>query len=325
VQLDREGGLVRAFGRGLLEVPHGLHIDHEGSLWATDVGAHVVLKLSPSDGGVLLRLGTAGQPGAGASAFNKPTDVAVLPRTGNVYVSDGYGNSRIAVFSSRRRPGPPATVATAPAPPPRDASRHAAPRPPAAAAASSSSGVRPAASAGSSACRTRSRSTSASASTSPTARMRACRRERSTPRDAMPCDAMRRDAALVGAQVFDAEGKWLAEWVSSVGARRGMPSGPWHAHVSSVSYSAEHDVFAVTEGDALVLRSPSGCKLADQSGFNWPHDALVTPTASYGNATRAITAGASGFSVYVAELDGRAVHRLRHSAAARGRGSGMYG
>ena len=46
-----------------------------------------------------LRLGTAGKPGKGATAFNKPTDVAVHRQSNEVYVADGYGNSRVAVFT----------------------------------------------------------------------------------------------------------------------------------------------------------------------------------------------------------------------------------
>ena len=79
-------------------VPHGLAIDHHNSLWATDVATHRVYRLDATTGAVQLTLGR-GSAGAGASAFNKPTDVAVSERTDEVYVADGYGNSRIAVFS----------------------------------------------------------------------------------------------------------------------------------------------------------------------------------------------------------------------------------
>ena len=79
-------------------VPHGLAIDHHHSLWATDVATHRVYRLDATTGAVQLTLGR-GSAGAGAAAFNKPTDVAVSERTDEVYVADGYGNSRIAVFS----------------------------------------------------------------------------------------------------------------------------------------------------------------------------------------------------------------------------------
>ena len=35
----------------------------------------------------------------------------------------------------------------------------------------------------------------------------------------------------------------------------------YRAHVSSVSYSESLDLFAVTEGQLVVLRSPSGCEV----------------------------------------------------------------
>ena len=67
--------------------------------WATDVALHTVVKLDASTGKVVLRLGTKGRAGRGPHHFNKPTDVAVDPKTERVYVSDGYGNSRIVVYS----------------------------------------------------------------------------------------------------------------------------------------------------------------------------------------------------------------------------------
>lgn len=48
----------------------------------------------------LLTLGEAFTPGSDRSHFCQPTDVAVDPSTGDVFVSDGYCNSRILKFSS---------------------------------------------------------------------------------------------------------------------------------------------------------------------------------------------------------------------------------
>ena len=56
------GAFVRAFGDKLFTRSHGLRIDREGNLWATDVGAHVVVKLN-RDGQVLLTIGTQGRGG----------------------------------------------------------------------------------------------------------------------------------------------------------------------------------------------------------------------------------------------------------------------
>jgi peptidylamidoglycolate lyase len=96
----RSGSFSGAFGRGLFTVPHGLSVDHDGMLWATDVATHQVWKLDPRAGGkMMLKLGD-GRASSGRSSFNKPTDVAVDRTSGDIYVADGYGNSRIVVFSS---------------------------------------------------------------------------------------------------------------------------------------------------------------------------------------------------------------------------------
>jgi DNA-binding beta-propeller fold protein YncE len=62
----------------------------------------MVLKLSP-EGHVLLVLGRINRPGEfferqNYPLFDQPTDVA-FDRTGNIYVADGYGNSRIMKFT----------------------------------------------------------------------------------------------------------------------------------------------------------------------------------------------------------------------------------
>lgn len=59
-----------------------------------------MLKIS-SDGKEkpLLVLGEAFVPGSDKNHFCQPTDVAVDPDNGNIYVSDGYCNTRILTFS----------------------------------------------------------------------------------------------------------------------------------------------------------------------------------------------------------------------------------
>jgi sugar lactone lactonase YvrE len=74
-------------------LPHGMRVDPAGHLWLTDCGRHRVLKTTV-DGEVLLELGTPGVAGADERSFNMPTDVA-FGVDGSVYVSDGYGNSRV--------------------------------------------------------------------------------------------------------------------------------------------------------------------------------------------------------------------------------------
>ncbi|XP_047660562.1 peptidyl-glycine alpha-amidating monooxygenase B isoform X1 [Tachysurus fulvidraco] len=95
-----KGNVLKASGRNMFYMPHGITTDKDNNYWVTDVALHQVLKLS-SDGNEkpLLALGEAFVPGSDKNHFCQPTDVAVDPDTGNIYVSDGYCNSRILTFS----------------------------------------------------------------------------------------------------------------------------------------------------------------------------------------------------------------------------------
>jgi sugar lactone lactonase YvrE len=110
-EFDAEGMLLRAFGDSMFTRAHGLYIERDGTIWATDVNAHVVLKVSP-DGRVLLTLGTKGEAGnwddaAGSRKLNQPTGVAVAAN-GDVFVSQGHsagpvGDARILRFDREGR------------------------------------------------------------------------------------------------------------------------------------------------------------------------------------------------------------------------------
>ena len=105
-EFDETGRFIRAFGDGLFTRAHGLRLDADGNIWATDVGAHVVYKLSPM-GQVLLTLGTKGQAGewneaAGSRKLNQPNDVAIA-RNGDVFIVQGHtpgplGDARVLKF-----------------------------------------------------------------------------------------------------------------------------------------------------------------------------------------------------------------------------------
>ena len=93
------GKLLASWGEGrFTEAAHGLEVDPRDNVWVVDVGHHQVFKFSPR-GELLMTLGTRGTAGLGPALFNKPTDVAVGPG-GEIYVADGYENSRVAKFSS---------------------------------------------------------------------------------------------------------------------------------------------------------------------------------------------------------------------------------
>ncbi|XP_050009430.1 peptidyl-glycine alpha-amidating monooxygenase isoform X6 [Alexandromys fortis] len=92
--------ILQSSGKNLFYLPHGLSIDKDGNYWVTDVALHQVFKLDPhSKEGPLLILGRSMQPGSDQSHFCQPTDVAVDPSTGAIFVADGYCNSRIVQFS----------------------------------------------------------------------------------------------------------------------------------------------------------------------------------------------------------------------------------
>jgi sugar lactone lactonase YvrE len=105
-EFDENGKFIRAFGDKMFTRSHGLRIDGDGNLWATDVGAHVVVKLDPQ-GQVLLTLGTRGEAGdwdeaAGSRKLNQPNDVAIA-RNGDVFVVQGHtpggrGDARVLRF-----------------------------------------------------------------------------------------------------------------------------------------------------------------------------------------------------------------------------------
>ncbi len=99
---NREGDLLRTFGQGIFSArTHGIHIAPDGSIWCVDDGTHSISKLSP-EGEVLMTLGTPNQAADkwGGEPFNRPTHVAVSSRTGDVYVTDGYGNARVHKFTA---------------------------------------------------------------------------------------------------------------------------------------------------------------------------------------------------------------------------------
>ena len=82
-------------------VPHALKFDRDGNVWLVDAGLHVARKYS-QEGRLRSVLGTLGEPGEDETHFNKPTDIAFAPN-GDVFVSDGYGNNRIAHFDPAGR------------------------------------------------------------------------------------------------------------------------------------------------------------------------------------------------------------------------------
>jgi hypothetical protein len=76
----------------------------EDEVWLVDDAGHAVRKYG-ADGKELMHLATPGQSAERQSGrpFNMPTKAAVCPQTGNVFVTDGYGNSRVHKFDPAGR------------------------------------------------------------------------------------------------------------------------------------------------------------------------------------------------------------------------------
>jgi hypothetical protein len=97
---DADGNFQTSWGEGQFSAfAHGLSIDRAGHVWIADSGRHTVTQHTPD--GALLR--TLGRPDAAAPTyygqpFNMPTGIA-FASTGEVFVSDGYGNRRVHAFS----------------------------------------------------------------------------------------------------------------------------------------------------------------------------------------------------------------------------------
>jgi DNA-binding beta-propeller fold protein YncE len=105
-----DGTLVATWGEGLFARPHGLFIGPDDTVYCTDDFGHTVRAFT-AEGRLLLTLGTNGRPSdTGATSidyrtvqragppFNYPTNLAVGP-SGDLYVTDGYGNARVHRFA----------------------------------------------------------------------------------------------------------------------------------------------------------------------------------------------------------------------------------
>jgi len=118
LEFDQTGKFVREIGKGVYGVgySHSVRFDKDDNLWVVDKGTNVVMRFNPA-GFVTLNLGRRPEgpddpaesyyrPGRREPPvhvdgyFRQPTDVA-WDSDDNIYISDGYTNSRIAKFDKR--------------------------------------------------------------------------------------------------------------------------------------------------------------------------------------------------------------------------------
>jgi uncharacterized protein GlcG (DUF336 family) len=114
---DAAGTFVKAWGGAgsgfeWPEREHGIHVDDKGFVWITGnncptnglpglkhVADDQILKFT-QDGKFVLQIGHSNQSKGNADTRNvhRAADVWVYPRTGELFVADGYGNHRVAIF-----------------------------------------------------------------------------------------------------------------------------------------------------------------------------------------------------------------------------------
>jgi DNA-binding beta-propeller fold protein YncE len=98
---DREGRYLAAWGQDVLHSPHSVWISPDDRVYVADMEDHTVRTFT-LEGELLSTLGTVGLPGAPGKPFNKPT-WAVLSASGELFVSDGYGQQRVHRFAADGR------------------------------------------------------------------------------------------------------------------------------------------------------------------------------------------------------------------------------
>ncbi|MFZ0218320.1 MAG: peptidyl-alpha-hydroxyglycine alpha-amidating lyase family protein [Candidatus Dormiibacterota bacterium] len=112
---NRDGSFDSSWGEGLFTSrTHGLTVAPDDTVYCVDEGRQVVYHFT-ADGTLLQTIGTpdaasdTGYDGSslesithGGPPFNRPTNLAVAP-SGDLYVSDGYGNARVHRFDAGGR------------------------------------------------------------------------------------------------------------------------------------------------------------------------------------------------------------------------------
>ena len=101
IAVDRNGTVLRSWGKGLYVMPHAIRVDPQGNVWTADAASSHVIKFSP-EGKVLLDIVVGGQPTPCANNFCSTTDIA-FAANGHVFISDGYANARVLEYTGDGR------------------------------------------------------------------------------------------------------------------------------------------------------------------------------------------------------------------------------
>ena len=102
LKLDPTGRLLKTWGTGMFDFPHGFAVDNEGNVWASDQRGHQVFKWD-SEGELLMTIGQKGNGGDPPALLSEPTDVAIAPN-GDIFITEGHsfsqGANRVSKFAS---------------------------------------------------------------------------------------------------------------------------------------------------------------------------------------------------------------------------------
>jgi DNA-binding beta-propeller fold protein YncE len=107
-EFDQTGKFLREIGKDLygFVFAHVVRIDKDDNIWCVDEGSNMVIEFNP-EGHVIMTIGRRAEPSeaprppgsptppARPDSFNRPTDIQ-WDTAGNGYITDGYGNSRVA-------------------------------------------------------------------------------------------------------------------------------------------------------------------------------------------------------------------------------------
>ncbi len=97
LKLDTDGNPLEHWDHDFAQWAHGIRVGPGGSIWTVDGQGHQVKKWSHDGRELLMTLGEYGVAGETPDRFNRPTDIAFGP-DGELFVSDGYGNNRVAKY-----------------------------------------------------------------------------------------------------------------------------------------------------------------------------------------------------------------------------------
>ena len=106
IQFSSDGSLIQSWKEDKTlsthqVAAHGMAVGPDGGIWLVARDSHAVYKYSPAGRTLLMIGGFAASIGSNEAtyAFNLPAGVA-HDSTGNVYIADGYGNTRIVKYDA---------------------------------------------------------------------------------------------------------------------------------------------------------------------------------------------------------------------------------